>query len=337
MTTNSANMKNIAVLGAGSWGSTLSWLLANSGRFVRLWTQDPVKAERINSTHLIERPLKIEIPAQVIASSDLGECLIDADVVLFCCTSQSTRSLAMRLVDKLDKNRPPILVSAVKGLELSTLKRMSQVISEVLPGLSVCSLSGPNLAAEILAGLPAASVIACGDISTASAVQKALSMPAFRVYTNDDLIGVELGGTLKNVIAIAAGASDGLNLGSNAKAALLTRGLAEMTRLAVRLGAKPITLAGLAGMGDLFATCTGPVSRNYRLGMEYARGKSLEEVLVGLEAIAEGVTTADAVCELSKRLGLELPIAEQVDAALKGKTTPKGAIMTLMGRPPSIE
>lgn len=330
-------MNNVAVLGAGSWGSTLSWLLANAGREVRLWTQDAAKAERINSTHLIERPLKIEIPHQVIASSDLGETVAGADVILFCCTSQSTRSLAERLKPHLKNSKASVIVSAVKGLELSTLKRMSEVISDVIPELPVCSLSGPNLAAEILVGLPTASVIACSNIGVALDVQKVVSLPGLRVYSNDDLIGVELGGTLKNVIAIAAGASDGLHLGSNAKATLLTRGLAEMTRLAVRLGAKPGTLAGLAGMGDLFATCAGPNSRNYRLGMEFAQGKQLEEVLTGLEAIAEGVPTAEAVCELSKRLGLELPIAEQVDAALKGKTTPKGAIMTLMGRPPSSE
>jgi glycerol-3-phosphate dehydrogenase (NAD(P)+) len=229
------------------------------------------------------------------------------------------------------------IVSAVKGLELTTSKRMSGVVAEYVGDLPICSLSGPNLAGEILAGLPAASVVACKDAAVAATVQRMLSVANFRVYSNEDLIGVELGGTLKNVIAIAAGASDGLKLGCNAKSALLTRGLAEMTRLAVRMGAKPITLAGLAGMGDLVATCAGPASRNYRLGMELAQGKPQAEILQNLGAIAEGVTTAEAVCELSKQLGLELPIAEQVNATLKGKSTPKGAIMTLMGRPPSSE
>ncbi|HEY9679035.1 MAG TPA: NAD(P)H-dependent glycerol-3-phosphate dehydrogenase [Drouetiella sp.] len=330
-------MNNVAVLGAGSWGSTLSWMLANAGRTVRLWTQDADKAKRINTSHHIERPLRIEIPEQVTVSSDLAACIENADVILFACTSQSTRSLAERLKPLLTSAKSAVIVSAVKGLELHTLKRMSEVISDVIPEIPVCSLSGPNLAAEILSGLPTASVIACSNVSVALSVQKVVSLPGFRVYSNADLVGVELGGTLKNVIAIAAGASDGLNLGSNAKAALLTRGLAEMTRLAVRLGAQPATLSGLAGMGDLVATCAGPNSRNYRLGMEFAQGKQLEEVLTGLEAIAEGVPTAEAVCELSKRLGLELPIAEQVNAALKGKTTPKGAIMTLMARPPSSE
>jgi glycerol-3-phosphate dehydrogenase (NAD(P)+) len=168
-------------------------------------------------------------------------------------------------------------------------------------------------------------------------MQRRLSVPSFRVYANDDLVGVELGGSLKNIIAIAAGSSDGLELGANAKAALLTRGLAEMTRLAVALGARPLTLSGLAGMGDLFATCTSALSRNYRLGHAMARGKSRKEAAAALGATAEGVPTTEAVCELSKRLGIEMPIAEQVEATLKGKSTAQGAIMTLMTRPLAIE
>ena len=331
-----AKETDIAIIGAGSWGATLSWLFAQHDLSVRLYSHSPEKAARLKTERLIATPLRIHIPDAVEISDNLGEAVAGAHIVIVCCTSQSMRSTAMQLKEALDPNTFAVL-SAVKGLELTTLKRMSEVLGEFLDHTHICSLSGPNLAGEILAGLPAASVVACKDDDVASAVQKKLSVANFRVYSNDDLIGVELGGTLKNVIAIAAGTSDGLRLGSNAKSALLTRGLAEMTRLAVRLGAKPITLAGLAGMGDLFATCAGPASRNYRLGMEFAQGKTLTEILGDLGAIAEGVTTAEAVCELSKQLGLELPIAEQVNAALKGKTTPKGAIMTLMGRPPSSE
>jgi glycerol-3-phosphate dehydrogenase (NAD(P)+) len=182
-------------------------------------------------------------------------------------------------------------------------------------------------------GLPAASVIASANATTASAIQNELSIPKFRLYTNNDMIGVELGGTLKNVIAIAAGGADGLKLGSNAKAALLTRGLAEMTRLAVAMGAKPLTLAGLAGMGDLLATCETTTSRNYRLGNEFVKGKSLPDIFAEIGAVVEGVPTARAVCELSKRLKIDMPIAQQVDDGLSGKTSAEGAIMTLMSRP----
>jgi len=193
------------------------------------------------------------------------------------------------------------------------------------------------LADEVLGGLPTASVVASADINLARSLQSQLSAPKFRVYASDDPVGIELGGTLKNVIAIAAGACDGLSLGVNAKASLLTRGLAEITRLAVRLGAKPQTMAGLAGMGDLFATCSGPLSRNYRVGFELARGKALSLILEELGSVAEGVPTAEAVCELSKRLGLELPIAEQVESTLKGNSTPAGAIMALLSRPLASE
>jgi len=327
---------NIAIIGSGSWGATLSVLFAGGGLNVRLYSRSPEKAARLQKTHLIESPLRIELPPQVTIFDDLAAAVDQAHLVILVCTSQSTRSVASQLAKVLGKETIAV-VSAVKGLELTTSKRMSEVVAEFITDIPICSLSGPNLAGEILAGLPAASVVACKDVAVAANVQKLLSVSNFRVYSNEDLIGVELGGTLKNVIAIAAGVSDGLKLGSNAKSALLTRGLAEMTRLAVGMGAKAITLAGLAGMGDLFATCAGPASRNYRLGMELAQGKPMAEILHNLGAIAEGVTTAEAVCELSKQLGLELPIAEQVNAILKGISTPKGAIMTLMGRPPSTE
>jgi glycerol-3-phosphate dehydrogenase (NAD(P)+) len=258
----------------------------------------------------------------------------EANVIVFCCTSQSMRKLAEMVALNLEgTNNKPILVSAVKGLELDSLQRMSEVIEQEMPGFQICILSGPNLAKEILQGLPTAAVIASKNPSAASRVQAYLSVSKFRLYTNADVIGVELGGTLKNVIAIAAGCADGLNLGANAKAALITRGLAEITRLAVLLGAKPITLTGLAGMGDLLATCSSPLSRNYHLGLEMAKGKSLQSVLKETGAVIEGITTTAAVCKLSQNLNIELPIAKLVQALLDGSLSPSEAIMSLMNRP----
>jgi len=343
----------IAVLGAGAWGLTLAGLWARSSKPkpISLYCRDKVKAERLMTTRVMDKPRGYGIVPEIGIESDLRACLQGASVIVFACTSQSMRVLAAEVGAVIGAASPaaadpaltsighglddklPVLVSAVKGLELGTLMRMSEVLGEVMPGRPVAALTGPNLSEEILNGMPAASVIASSDAELARALQELLSVSKFRVYANDDVIGSELGGTLKNYIAIAAGSCDGLGLGINAKAALLTRGLAEMSRLAVRLGAKPTTLSGLAGMGDLFATCASPLSRNYRVGFELVRGKSLEQILTGLGAVAEGVTTAAAVCELSKRLGLELPIAEQVESTLKGNSTPAGAIMALLSRP----
>ncbi|HEY9777323.1 MAG TPA: NAD(P)H-dependent glycerol-3-phosphate dehydrogenase [Planktothrix sp.] len=332
-------MTQICILGAGSWGATLGVALRQAGNQVTFWTQDAGKAALINRDRRIEKPIAVEFPDGTIATDDIVEATRGAEFILFCCPSQAVRAVAYRLEGaNLDaREKKPVLVSAVKGLELTTLRRISEVLSEILPDLTVAALSGPNLASEILAGLPAAAVIGCPSLDTAASVQKALATPNLRLYSNADITGVELGGTLKNVIAIAAGVSDGLRLGANAKAALLTRGLAEITRMAVKLGAKPQTMAGLAGMGDLLATCAGPTSRNYKLGMELAKGRKAEQILQEMGVAVEGVPTAQAVCELSKKLGLELPIAEQVEATLKGKSSPEQAIMTLMKRPLASE
>lgn len=334
----------IAVLGAGSWGSTLAKLLAESEREVTLWSHDPRKASLLDRRRRLNHPLRVEFPSNMKVTGSLSDALAGKEIVLICCNSQSMRSLCGQIALFADKRRQstsdwqlPVLVSAAKGLELSTLYRMTEVIADVLGDLPVCALSGPNLAGEILQGLPTASVIACASGEVASFAQQKLSTPAFRGYTNSDVAGVELGGTLKNIIAIAAGISDGLELGANAKAALLTRGLAEMTRLACALGAQKTTLAGLAGMGDLFATCTSALSRNYKVGLALAGGLSSEEAKRTVGATAEGIPTTQAVCELSQKLGIDLPIALQVEATLKGQTTPKGAIMSLMSRPLASE
>ena len=337
----------IAILGAGSWGATLAALLAQSGKQVLLYARNQDKAAAIESGRQVTAgQLSIEIPQTVSVTSNLGEAA-GCEVILFCCTAQSMREQALALKDALgaplENGESNLLienlrlVSAAKGIELKTTQRMSTVLQEVFPRASVCALSGPNLAGEISAGLPAASVIASASLETARGVQKMLSVSALRLYANDDLIGVELGGALKNVIAIAAGCVDGLKLGTNAKAALMTRGLAEITRMAVAMGAKATTLSGLSGMGDLVATCYSSLSRNYRLGHELAQGASLEDIQLRLGTVAEGVTTCEAVCELSQKLGIELPIAQQVNATLRGSTTPKQAIMTLMSRPLASE
>ncbi len=332
--------RSVTILGAGSWGLTLAHLWCHSGRPVTVYCRNQAGALKLSTTRLMEKPRAHHIRSEVVITSSLAEALANTDLVVFACNSQSMRDLATasaQVILASGSSNRPVLVSATKGLELGTQLRMSEVLSAVVPGCGVASLSGPNLADEVLSGLPTASVVASADFALARSLQSQLSAPKFRVYASDDPVGIELGGTLKNVIAIAAGACDGLSLGVNAKASLLTRGLAEITRLAVRLGAKPQTMAGLAGMGDLFATCSGPLSRNYRVGFELARGKALSLILEELGSVAEGVPAAEAVCELSKRLGLELPIAEQVESTLKGNSTPAGAIMALLSRPLASE
>jgi glycerol-3-phosphate dehydrogenase (NAD(P)+) len=336
----------IAVLGAGSWGATLARVLCLSGKQVTLWTRDEAKAARIIAARHIEKPLSIELPGSIEVSSDLEKCLRGAQIIIFACTSQTMRQVAqlvkshIKCASAVAAGRagetllePPVLVSAAKGLELASFQRMSQILGEILPALPVCTLSGPNLAFEVLQGLPTASVIACKDNTVARYVQSQLTISTLRMYSNNDIVGVELGGSFKNVIAIAAGGVDGLSLGANAKAALMTRGLAEMTRIAVALGARASTMAGLAGLGDLMATCSSELSRNYRLGKMIARGTPPEAALASLGAVAEGVNTANAVCQLSAKMSIELPIAMQVEAALKGDISPQKAIMNLMTRP----
>lgn len=344
MADNAANSvhKNagISILGAGSWGMTLAWLLGNAGHDVILYTRSPEKAKRLAAERVVSEPVKVELPASVKVTSVLKEAVNAERLMILACTSQTVRevSAAMNVILAAEhSSRPPVVVSAVKGLELETLKRMSEVVLQSIPNANVCALSGPNLADEILMGMPAATVIACQEPEVAAFVQSVLTSKRFRVYTNTDIVGVELGGSLKNIIAIAAGVSDELRLGANSKAALLTRGLAEMTRLSVALGGQSSTMAGLAGMGDLFATSGAMTSRNYRLGTAIAKGATAKEAEASLGVVAEGVATTFAVCELAKRLNLDLPIAYAVESMLLGKTTPEGAIMTLMSRPPVPE
>lgn len=327
-----AEVINLSILGAGSWGLTLAHMLGQKpGYNVRVFCRNEERSARLSQGQIIDKPRQQALTPSVKISSDLASVVSGADYLLLACTSQGMRELLEALKAL---NMPlPVLISAVKGLELATNMRMSEVIESVVPGSKVAALSGPNLALEVLNGLPTASVVAASDLELAKSLRAVLSAPKFRVYANDDLPGVEIGGTVKNVIAIAAGICDGLGLGVNAKASLLTRGLAETTRLAVRLGAQASTLSGLAGMGDLFATCESNLSRNYQVGFGLAKGKALSNILEDLGQVAEGVPTASAVCELSIRLGLELPIAGQVESTLKGISTPAAAIDALLSRP----
>ncbi len=342
------NQSKIAVLGAGSWGGTLARVFALAGKDVCLWTRDQAKAQLISEKRHVDKPLSIDFPESIAVTHDLEKCVNEREIIIFACTSQTMRELASLVKGKLKSrsaagsikskapdypNQVPVLVSAAKGLELESFSRMSQILEELFPEHHVCALSGPNLAYEILKGLPTASVIACDNDRVAKQVQAVLSTPKLRMYSNTDIKGVEFGGAFKNVIAIASGGLDGLNLGTNAKAALLTRGLAEMTRIAVSMGARASTMSGLAGLGDLMATCTSDLSRNYRLGKMIAQGTSPQEAIASLGAVAEGVSTAKAVCQLAEKYSIDLPIATQVEASLKGDISPQEAIMNLMNRP----
>jgi len=322
----------IAVVGAGSWGTTLADLLAAKGDEVVLWAYEPEVAEEINRRHrndlfLPEAPLH----PGVRATTDLGAAVRGAAVVVCAAPSQAVHRVMGEAAHALAAGA--IVVSASKGLDAEGRKRMTEVLGAVLPaGTGVAALSGPTFAREVYERQPTAAAVASASPEVARAAQVALAAPHFRVYTNDDVIGVELGGALKNVIAIAAGIGDGLGLGHNARAALITRGLAEITRLGVALGARPETFAGLAGMGDLVLTATGHLSRNRSLGVELGRGRTLDEVMARRLSVAEGVGTARAAVALGEATGVVLPISREVARVLFEGKSPKLAIGDLMER-----
>jgi glycerol-3-phosphate dehydrogenase (NAD(P)+) len=324
----------VAVLGAGSFGSCLAILCADRGHDVTLWARDPAFVAAIARKRRNPRYLKeIEFPASIRPTADLGEALADAEMVIVSVPSHAVRDVMARAAPLL----PPeaILVSTVKGIELDTGKTMDAVLEEVLPPVHhprLTFLSGPSFAHEVARHKPTVVTIACRQDAYAIAVQSHLSCPWFRCYSDSDVIGVEIGGALKNVIAIAVGVSDGLDMGANARAATMTRGLAEITRLGVALGANPLTFLGLSGMGDLVLTCTGDLSRNRRVGLALGAGRTLEDILAELGEVAEGVRTTYAACQLAERIGVELPIAEGVRALLEGKVDPRQGATLLLTR-----
>ncbi len=319
------------VIGAGAWGTALANVLASNGHDVQLWAYEPdvvasVNDEHVNHRFLAEKPLH---PA-LRASGELGEVTAGAEMILFVAPSHVLRRVARGAVGTIGTHVP--LVVATKGIERETLQIMTEVIDGELPGHPVAALSGPSFAAEVADGQPTAVVAASTVRETATLVQHAFSSDLFRVYTHDDVIGVELGGALKNVMAVATGITEGLGLGFNSRAALITRGLAEMTRLGTALGASPATFAGLAGIGDLVLTCTGALSRNRAVGVQIGQGRSLDEVMSGRETVAEGVTTTQSAFALAAREGVEMPIVTAVHRVLFEGYSPRRGIAELMGR-----
>ena len=324
-------MTRIGVLGAGSWGTTLADLLARKGHEVRLWAYEAEVVDSINRRHvndlfLAGRPLD----PKLVACSDPFEAVEGVPLILSAAPSHVVRAVTAPLEPGV--GRDTIVVSATKGIEAPGLCLPHEVLSETLPGRPVVALSGPSFAAEVHEGQPTAVVAAARDARVAAVVQEAFSTPKFRVYSNDDLVGVELCGALKNVVAIAAGILEGLGLGNNPRAALITRGLAEMTRLGLVMGAQPMTFAGLAGMGDLILTATGGLSRNRALGMALAKGERLAEYTATHRTVAEGVNTARSATGLAERHGVELPITAQVAAILFDDKSPRQAVTDLMER-----
>ena len=307
-------MGHVAVVGAGSWGTAVAAIAAGRTPTV-LWARRPQLADDIARAHRNTSYLPdYELPEALGATSSLEEAVADAEVVVMGVPSHGFRDILTEARPFLPDGVPVISLS--KGVEQQTLKRMTEVVAEVAPGRPIGVLTGPNLAREIVAGQPAASVVATTDEGLSEQLQQMLSTDAFRVYTNPDLVGCEVAGALKNVMAIASGMADGMGFGDNTRAALITRGLAELTRLGVALGGEPLTFSGLAGMGDLVATCISRQSRNRYVGEELGKGRTIEEITAEMNMVAEGVKTSRAVVDLAARVGVEMPIAEQVVAVL---------------------
>jgi glycerol-3-phosphate dehydrogenase (NAD(P)+) len=320
-----------AVVGAGAWGTALADLLAINGHDVTLWAFESDVVQAINVQHENTRFLAgVPLAKTLVASNDHASALTGAELVIYATPSHHLRAIARSGAPHVTSGA--ILVVASKGIERGSLALMTDIVEREVPERAVVALSGPTFAAEVARRQPTAIVAASSSADAAVRVQEALSNTTFRVYTHDDLIGVELGGSLKNVMAVATGILEGLGFGFNARAALMTRGLAEMTRLGVALGAQPATFAGLAGVGDLVLTCTGALSRNRALGVEVGQGRTLDEALAGKETVAEGVLTTASAVELAEREGVEMPIAEMVCRILFQGHPARRAAQELMGR-----
>ena len=327
-------MSRVAVIGAGAWGTALSIVLARGGRHqVQLWALEGEVRESIENRRTNDRFLPgYQVPESVEVTNSLGDALRQAEILLTVMPSHHARGLYEQI--KALQPTGNIVVSATKGIENGSYKRMTEVAADAAGMSRVAALSGPTFAKEVARGDPTALTVASADADVSATVQREFSDPMFRIYTSDDVVGVELGGSLKNVIAIAAGVVEGLNFGHNTAAALITRGLAEITRLAVACGARRETLSGLAGMGDLVLTCTGGLSRNRTVGVELGRGRKLRDIMAGMHGmVAEGVLTTDAALGLASRYGIEMPITEQIHALLHEEKSPKDAIRELMSRP----
>jgi len=322
----------LTVLGAGSWGLTLTWLLTDNFDEVCLWSRAQDLSKELLETKSTTKPVEVKLQDKVEITSDLAKAIDGAEIILMVVATSGIRPVCQQLKEAGLKSNQ-IIVNTSKGLELPSLNRMSEVISQELPENPVVVLSGPTLAKEVLKGLPTAASVACKDLEIADYVQKALNVSSkFRLYTNTDVIGVELGGSLKNVIAIASGFVDAMGLGDNARGSILTRGLAEVVRISVELGANPSTLYGLSGIGDLIATCSSPLSRNYQVGYRLGQGKKLDTILEELGSVAEGVKTSKAVCELAKKLNIDVPVSSLIYEAVYTDISPEEVINRLMNR-----
>jgi glycerol-3-phosphate dehydrogenase (NAD(P)+) len=327
--------KRIAVIGAGSWGTALAMVAARNQHDVRLWARELEVAEGIQAVHKNPYYLSdIPLPENIRATTSLEEALAGTHFVLIVVPSHAMREVVTRMRDYLSQDT--VIVSATKGVENDSLMRMSEVISDVMsdrfaPRIAV--LSGPSFAREVAKGDPTAVAVASKDAHCIAEAQQDLSLNVFRIYTNDDVVGVEISGAVKNVVAIGAGVVRGLGLGTNTVAAIITRGLAEVTRLALALGAKHETMAGLAGLGDLVLTCTGELSRNRHVGVELGRGRKLADILAEMREVAEGVKTTRAIYQLSRRLQVDMPITASIHALLYEGKTALEAANELMGRP----
>jgi len=324
----------VAVMGSGSWGTTFAIVLADAGAKVTLWGRRADVCAEVNHDHRNTAYLgPVALPSSLTASTDPQEVLAGADVVVLAVPSQSMRANLEPWRDLLAPHA--VLVSLMKGVELGTLQRMSEVVAEVarVEPDRIAVVSGPNLAKEIAARQPTATVVASSSARTAELIAQVCSAPYFRPYTNTDVVGVELGGALKNVIALAVGIAEGMGLGDNTKATIITRGLAETTRLGLALGAQPATLAGLAGLGDLVATCASPLSRNRTLGVALGRGLTLTEAVAAAKHTAEAVASCRPILELARRHGVELPITEQIVAVVHDAVPISEVAPRLLGRP----
>ena len=322
----------LTVLGPGCWGLTLAKLLNNNFEEITVWGRTQDLSDELKQYKRTEKPLQVQLDNKVQITDNLEEAIKNSDIILLVVATSGIRPVCKQLKEAGLKNNQ-ILVNLSKGLELPSLKRMSEVINDELPDSKLVILSGPTLAKEILNGCPTAASVASYDMKAAEFVQKHLSVPSkFRLYTNSDVIGVELGGSLKNVIAIASGFADAMKLGDNCRGSLLTRGMAEIVRISVAMGANPSTLYGLSGMGDLIATCSSPFSRNFTVGSMLGKGKKIDDILNELGSVAEGVKTSKALCELASKLNIEVPVSSAIYEAVYTDITPDEVLNKLMNR-----
>jgi glycerol-3-phosphate dehydrogenase (NAD(P)+) len=329
-------LDRIAVIGAGGWGTALSLIWAKRGHAVSLWGNNAARVEQIRKTR--ENSVYLPgatLPPSVGLTSELGDCA-NADLIVFVTPSTVLRQIASRFKACI-ANENAVILSCVKGLEYDTGKRMSEILTEIFPAHAVAVLSGPNLAIEVARELPGATVLACTKPSCATELQGLLRTPRLRIYTGEELIGIELGGALKNIFAIAAGAGDGLGLGDNSKAALVTRSLAEMIRLGTKMGADARTFYGLSGAGDLIATCFSRHSRNRRVGEQLGQGRTAEEIAASMQMIAEGIPTAKSAYQCARRLNVETPVIDQVYALLHQAKSAAEAMEDLLARDQKAE